>query len=125
MRKQYHFRPSKNGFYAWDVDKLVEKSKNLPQISIKLEDIKELDENYWYQSSDAIPTVRSVVAHFHLVNETDLNFPIILSKEGRVMDGMHRVAKALLLGQEEIKAVQFAEDLPPDYTDVQEDELSY
>lgn len=125
MRKQYHFKPSKNGFYAWDVDKLVEKSKNLPQISIKLEDIKELDENFWYQSPSSKPTVRSIVDHFHLVNETDLKYPIILSKEGTVMDGMHRVAKALLLGHKEIKAVKFAEDLPPDYVDVQGDELPY
>ena len=28
----------------------------------------------------------------------DLSFPVILAAEGRVMDGMHRIAKALLLG---------------------------
>lgn len=125
MRKQYHFRPSKKGFYAWDVDKLVEKSKDLPLVSVKLEDIKEIDEDYWYYSSDKKPTIRSIVAHFRLMNETDLKYPIILSKDGRVMDGMHRVAKALLLGHKEIKAVKFSEDLPPDYVDVDEDDLSY
>lgn len=125
MRKQYYFRPSKNGFYAWDVDKLVEKSKSLPQISVKLNDIKEIDENFWYQNEDNKPTVRSIVKHFILTNETDLQYPIILSKGGSVMDGMHRVAKALLLGHKEIKAVKFAEYLPPDYEDVHENDLPY
>ncbi len=125
MRKQYHFQPSKNGFYAWDVDKLVEKSKDFPQISVKLEDIKELNEDFWYYASDEKPTIRSIVEHFRLMNETDLKYPIILSKDGRVMDGMHRVAKALLLGHKEIKAVKFTEDLPPDYEDVHENDLPY
>lgn len=31
------------------------------------------------------------------------------------MDGMHRVAKALLLGRDDIEAVQFAEDPEPDH----------
>ncbi len=60
-----------------------------------------------------------------LVQETDLKYPIILSNTGRVMDGMHRVIKAILLGQETIKAVQFKEDVEPDHVDVQADDLPY
>jgi hypothetical protein len=125
MRKQYHFLPSKQGFYAWDVDKLVEKSKDLPRITVALDTLKELDENYWYQSPDARPSCRSIVEHARLINEADLQYPIILSKNGRVMDGMHRVAKALLLGHLDIYAVKFTEEIAPDYEDVYEDELPY
>jgi len=125
MRKQYHFRPSKNGFFAWDVDKLVSKTKDLPLISVKLCDIAELDENYWYQADNAIPTCRSIVEHIQLVDEADLGYPIILCKSGRIMDGMHRVAKALLLGLNEVKAVKFTENPLPDYEDVREEDLTY
>jgi hypothetical protein len=125
MRKQYHFQPSKNGFYAWDVDKLIEKSKDLPRIPVLLADIKELDETFWYNGSDSKPTVRSIVDHINLVNDVDLKYPIILSKEGRIMDGMHRVAKALLAGHEEILAVKFTKDLQPDYEDVLPENLPY
>ena len=125
MRKQYHFQPSNNGFYAWDVDKLIEQTKDFQQISVKLVDIKELDENFWYSGPDSKPTCRSIVDHFRLVNKTNLKHPIILFKNGRVMDGMHRVAKALLLGHKEIKAVKFAEDPAPDYEDVFENDLPY
>jgi hypothetical protein len=41
------------------------------------------------------------------------------------MHGMHRVAKAMLLGHTEISAVQFEVDPVPDYTDVYPDDLSY
>ena len=123
MRKQYYFRPSKNGFYAWDADKIVELSQGLPIIDLELRNIKELDEQF--EENGKSPTYRSIAEHMKLVQETDLKYPIILSKAGRVMDGMHRVIKALLLGHKTIKAVQFKEDLKPDYVDVQEDDLPY
>ena len=125
MRKQYHFRPSKNGYYAWDVDKLVESSKDFPVISVKLSKIKELDENFWYGGHNDIPTCRSIAEHMQLVNETSLQYPIILSEEGRVMDGMHRVLKAILNKDKSIKAVKFDKTPEPDYEDVFPDDLSY
>lgn len=60
-----------------------------------------------------------------MIGETDLNFPIILSSDGRIMDGMHRVAKALLEGRRTIEAVRFRQDPEPDYEDVQPDDLPY
>lgn len=125
MRKQYFFRPSEHGYKAWDVDRLVESTRDHPVILVKLEDIAELDENFWYNGAKDVPTVRSLVEHFQMVRETELEYPIILSEKGRVMDGMHRVAKALMLGHAEIRAVQFSVDPPPDYTDVYPDDLTY
>jgi hypothetical protein len=119
MRKQYHFRPSKNGFYAWDVDKLIERSQNLLIISIKLSEIA-TDEDFW-----SIPNCESLAQHMKLVEETSLEYPIILSEENRVMDGLHRVAKAYLKGYDEIKAVQFKKLPDPDYVDVQEEDITY
>ena len=48
------------------------------------------------------------------VLNTDLNYPIILNEEGFIMDGWHRVTKALLEGRETIKAVRFEKTPPPD-----------
>ena len=63
--------------------------------------------------------------HARLIDAADLSLPIILSSDGRVMDGMHRVAKAALLGHETIAAVQFATNLESDFVDVQPEELPY
>ena len=35
-----------------------------------------------------------MIEHIHLMDAADLAYPIILSSAGRVMDGMHRVAKS-------------------------------
>jgi hypothetical protein len=67
----------------------------------------------------------SMVEHIRLVETADLRFPIILSSEGRVMDGMHRVVKALLAGRATIDAVRFTADPEPDYIDVDPNQLPY
>ncbi len=124
MRKQYYFRPSSDGFYAWDVDRLVELSREFETKEIAVESIRELDESRWFDKNDP-PTCRDLIEHYRLIQEADLSYPIILSEEGRVMDGMHRVAKAVLEGRETIDAVQFDKDPKPDYADVFPDELPY
>ena len=123
IRKQYHFRPSPKGYYAWDVRKLISLAEPLPVILVELEKIKELNENYWYNES--APSVRSVAEHAKLISESDLQFPIILSSDGRVMDGMHRVAKAWMQNEKSIRAKQFTSDPLPDFVDVQPDDLDY
>lgn len=60
-----------------------------------------------------------------MINESDLSFPIILSSEGQVMDGMHRVLKALLNGLQSIEAIRFPSDPEPDYIHVALDDLPY
>lgn len=58
-----------------------------------------------------------------MIDEADLAFPIILSSDGRVMDGMHRVLKALLNGWQSIDAVRFERDPEPDFIHVAIDDL--
>jgi hypothetical protein len=125
MRKQYHLRRTQRGFDAWDIDKLVEASKSFPVVTVDLDEIKELDENFWYNGPDNIPTCRSIAVHFQLVQEADLSYPVILSGDKRVMDGMHRIVRALNLGHKTIDAVIIENIPPPDFTDVNADDLPY
>ena len=125
MRKQYHFRPSKRGYYAWDIDRLIALSKDFQRKKVDLSSIQEIDENFWFGDKSEKPTCRAIVEHMRLIEEADLSHPIILSSEGGVMDGMHRVAKALLEGKEKIDAIQFIKDPEPDYEDVHPDDLPY
>ena len=125
MRKQYHFRPSENGYYAWDVDKLIEASKTFPVVSVSLDDIKDLDENFWYNGENDVPSGRSIAHHVQLIHEADQSYPVILTEGNRVMDGMHRIVKALTLGHKTLKAVIIDKTPPPDFKDVQADDLSY
>jgi len=127
MRKQYHFKPAAvgSGFDAWDVDRLIELSHDLPVETVPLDAIKELDTGYWFDASGERPTVRAVVDHARLIYEADLGYPIILGHDGAVMDGMHRVARALMEGRERIDAVRFSTPLEPDYRNCLPNELPY
>ncbi len=125
MRKQYHFRPGDHALVAWDVDRLVALSKEFPRITVPLNCIRELDEPFWFSGGSDAATCRAIVEHARLIDAADLSFPIILSSESRVMDGMHRVAKAALLGHATIEAIQFATTPEPDFVDVEPDELPY
>lgn len=124
MRKQYHFMPSDRGVRAWDVDRLIELSRDLPRSSVDPASLRELDEIYWFDE-DKPPTCRRVLEHMRLIEEVDFTHPIILGADGRVMDGMHRVAKALLQNRNQIEAVQFERDPEPDYVNVKASELDY
>lgn len=125
IRPQYHFRPSPQGLKAWCVSRLIDLSHALPVQHIEVAGIAEVDENHWYAYEGQVPTCRSILEHFTLIEEADLAYPIILGADGRVMDGMHRVCKAIRQGETHIDAVQFLQTPEPDYVGWQPDELPY
>ena len=124
MRKQYYFRRSERGLLAWDVDRLITLTKHLNRRHISVSVIRELDLPF-ASEVDHAPTWRDVIDDVALIEPADGSYPIILSADGSVMDGMHRVAKAVLSGQATIEAVQFDVDPEPDYVGVSPDELPY
>jgi hypothetical protein len=124
VRKQYHFWPDEGGMDAWDVDRLIRLAADLPTEEVALDDLPEIDSEYWFDELER-PTVRKVIEHFRRVNEVDPSYPVILGPGNRVMDGMHRVARALLEGRTTINARRFR-DLPePDYRGCRPSELPY
>jgi hypothetical protein len=125
MRDQYHFRQSPHGLRAWNVHRLVDLTSTLSRQRIPLSAIRELDEPYWDGNPIKSITCRQIADHARLIRDSDLNFPVILSSDGRVMDGMHRICKALLEGLSEIEAVRFLHDPEPDYIGVDPDDLPY
>lgn len=98
----------------WDVEKLWEIAGQLPIKDVPLESISNLDEVSWFGAApDENPTCRRVADHAKRIYEANFDHPVILSSAGWVMDGMHRVCKAYLLGWSTIKAVQFSQDPEP------------
>jgi hypothetical protein len=123
MRRQYHSRHSGENLLIWDVHRLIDLTRKHPVRQVPLSSISELDECFWFEGE--LATCRAVALHAQLIAETDLDWPIILSSAGRVMDGMHRVCKALLENRSTIAAVRFEQDPEPDYIDADIDALPY
>lgn len=81
-------------------------AEDLPVKQLSLED---LSIHYYAPCTD---TFRSFVEHIKLVNDADLSYPILLNQDGAIIDGMHRLAKAILTGKKTIKARRFIKDPP-------------
>lgn len=97
----------------WYTDRLWSLAKGLPVQRVLIGQIKEFDLDCWFGGET--PTCRKVAHHSKKIAEADLSFPIILSSDGRLMDGGHRIAKAWVAGKTDVAAVQFQEDPEPDF----------
>ena len=93
----------------WIISKLIEAAKDLEPFDIPLMGLNIF-------SLIEISSMSDFVGHMKRVMEVDLSYPIILDEEGFIMDGRHRVAKALLEGRTTITAVRFDETPPYDFT---------
>ena len=89
----------------WYSERLWDLSQDLIPFDLPIENIKELDYDCWFGSIE--PTMREVAKHSKRIQEADLSYPIILNDDGSLMDGGHRICKALMEGQSSIQAVQF------------------
>ncbi|MEP6018400.1 MAG: hypothetical protein ABJ251_07945 [Paracoccaceae bacterium] len=125
IRPQYHFRKIDGHTHIWDVRKLIGIAEGLPVKDIPLTQISEIDETYWFDGSGPVPTCRAILDHMRLVENADLRWPIILCPNARVMDGMHRVLKALLVGNTTIQARSLVILPVPDFVDVAPSDLPY
>lgn len=100
--------------WIYDVERLWVLARDLPVQTVPLAQVEsELDYPYqWFKTKK--PSPREVARHAKLIYEADLTHPIILSSHGLVMDGLHRIARAWLLGLETIEVVQFLQYPAPD-----------
>lgn len=94
------------GNHQWSVSRLIDLSKKLEVFEIPMNYL------YVYYKYDKL-TLREMVTHIKAVLEADLSYPIILDEDGEVMDGRHRIMKAMLEGAKTIKAVRFETNPPP------------
>lgn len=95
-------------------ERLWELARDLPVRQVPIDELQILEMNLWFGPDD-VPTCGAIAAQARRIYEADLSYPIILSAEGALMDGGHRICKAWILGHTEIAAVQFPVNPDPDY----------
>jgi len=96
----------KLGKHHFSVARLVELTKDFKVMTIPLDHLNV------YDKYDDL-TLRNMAMHIIAVNESDLSYPIILDEDGEIMDGRHRIIKAMITGEKSIKAVRFDKNPTP------------
>ncbi|MRW88863.1 hypothetical protein GJ699_02575 [Duganella sp. FT80W] len=95
---------------VWNVTNLIARAKDLEPFDLPLAAIY-LGTEVW----GATGTPYGMAFHMRRALDVDTSYPVIMSEEGFIMDGWHRVLRALIDGNATIKAVRFAKTPPHDY----------
>jgi hypothetical protein len=108
-----HSHTVPGGRAFWLTEKLWRAAEGLPVTRVPLAAIAEFEQDCWFGERHA-PTCKAVAEHARRIQAADLSYPVILSADGRLMDGGHRIAKAWLQGENDIAAVRFTVDPEPE-----------
>ena len=104
---------------VWYSESLWRLAAELPVHDVPIDSVKAwtgvsaLDEDCWFVGA-RLPTLREVARHCRRINAVSFEHPIILNDDGTLMDGGHRLCKALMEGRDTINAVRFPVMPPPD-----------
>lgn len=100
----------KDGNRCWSIASLIEAAKGLEPFDLPLCCIYIAAEVF-----QPVTTAKDLAEHVMRVNAVDMSHPVILDAEGFIMDGWHRVVRALAEGRDTIKAVRFEVTPEPNY----------
>lgn len=109
-----YFPATKNYPYPrkWALDFIWELSKDLEVEKIEVDALWEerYGEAWCWQHEDEVINNDFFLHHMSRVMTADLSFPIVLSEEDYIFDGVHRLMKAKYLGLKTIHCVRFKRD---------------
>lgn len=99
--------------YLWSVKNLWEQSANLEIFDYEIAQFNGYDKDVWFGNHES-PTLLNILKHYKKIENANFDKPIIISNNGTVLDGVHRICKAYLEGRKTIPAVKFENDPTPD-----------
>ena len=100
------------GNRVWKASTLVEKVKELKLEPFKLQiQAIDLSASPWTGK-----TIYDIAGHVKRALAADLSHPVIMSEYGWIMDGWHRILKAIIEDKPYVLAVRFELDPVEDYT---------
>lgn len=103
-----HERVKQHDDGTWRISELREVVRHQPVFDVPLAFLSLRD--HTFDLHDGLVTFAQHMKH---VQEADLAFPIIFDEFGGILDGRHRLVKALLLGHDTIKGVRVPKGSTP------------
>ncbi|CCN33759.1 conserved hypothetical protein [Vibrio nigripulchritudo SO65] len=114
MAKQQYGEINDGVRSVWDIERIWTLAEALPTEEIAIDDICGPDEVTWFSLDGPLPTCRNIAKHCVRIINADLSYPVILTEDFRVFDGMHRIAKCIMEGRTTIQAKRFPTNPEPD-----------
>jgi hypothetical protein len=103
-------KKTERGLAVWSVPRVWAAARDLPVSAADFSEHPVLDSHAWGASL----TVREAIEHARRIQAADLSYPVILASDGRVFDGVHRIARAMLEGRSMLPVQRFTQDPEPD-----------
>jgi hypothetical protein len=100
-------------FKEWVVPRLWAAAEVLIEEEITLASLKEITDQESWLSHLPDTSHPHILPEIPRIRNANLDYPILLHPKGHIMDGYHRVAKALLEGKKTIKVLRFTEETLP------------
>lgn len=94
----------------WKDTSLIRAAEGLPVFQFDITGLNPNELLRW-----KLVNLRDYLNHYQRVTNADLSKPIILRSDGFIMNGWHRVIKALAEGRKFLPAKRFQIDPPPDF----------
>ncbi len=117
-----HSHTHSDGSNVWNVEELWKAAEGMPIEHLRVELFTDqLEGTCWTDGEDEEVTPSWVLRHTRRILEADLSHPIIIDKNGVVLDGVHRLCKAVLEGREVIAAQRLVAMPDPAYIVPDED----
>lgn len=83
---------------SWSVARLVELTKDEP-----VYEVPTFIFNTWQWPWEDNMTLSRFISHAKRVHDADLSYPILVNYDGGIIDGVHRLCKACILGLSTVK----------------------
>ncbi|MBW8001687.1 MAG: hypothetical protein FVQ80_06655 [Planctomycetes bacterium] len=96
---------------VWRASSLIKASKDFVVFSFDVSSVDQSEILRW-----KLVNLHDYLNHSRRVYDANLTTPIILRSDGYIMNGWHRVIKALYLKVKYLPAKQFKVDLEPDFS---------
>ncbi|MEI7768008.1 MAG: hypothetical protein WCJ97_11300 [Phycisphaerae bacterium] len=100
--------------HVWSMQTIWDAAASCEPFEMSVQEaLRKLDDNTW-RTKDYEVTTWDVIGHTKRTINADLAYPIILSRDGYLVEGSHRIVKAYIHGLPTIQAVRLPKDPPPD-----------
>lgn len=98
----------------WYVEDLWKAAEGLKPVPMPLEEVADIEELLDSHTWSAGPlSVREILDHVDRIENADLSYPLILTPEGFISDGCHRLIKAWREGRQTVLVVRLKTMPPP------------